>query len=197
MTVLHTSHTWSPVACASRPIRFFSSLLCFLSLHRRPNIQIDSPPQCASSTIYIRNPCGRDVFLSSSPPALAGSTVIRNGSRSPAPVLCCACFAVQSPVQRPHLRPLLVRPSGCISDQPIPVVLQQPHRHFRSTSARNFRPGARAHIFIFCEALNFLMYICSTKYIRPGLPTRKTYPRYVMACLLVASLRHSHRSGAG
>jgi hypothetical protein len=147
-TELHTSHTWSGRMCV-RPSESDS----FSAFSVSPIYKFDTSPQCASTIIYtpLWPCCLPQLFQcsASSPRALAGSTVIRNGSRSPASLLCCDCFAVESPVECRHLWTLLVRPSGCISNQPIPVVLQQPHRHFGSTSACDFRPGARAHISIF------------------------------------------------
>jgi hypothetical protein len=112
----------------------------------RCNVLLDYSSTISTLAAVLSPPALPALFPARTP---AGSTVVRNDSRSPAPVLCCTCLAVQRPVQRRHLWALLVRPSGCISNQPIPVVLQQPHRHFRSASARHIRPGARAHIRIF------------------------------------------------
>ena len=116
-----------------------------------PQYIIDYSPQCAFPIYIPLWPCCPLPQLSqcSSPRAPSGSAVIRNGARFPAPVLSRTCFAIQSPVRRRHLWALFLRPSGCISNQPIPVVLQQPHRHLGSTSACDFGPGARAHICIF------------------------------------------------
>src|SRR5258708_34656310 len=44
-----------------------------------------------------------------------------------------------------------------------------------------------------CEELDSLMSIYSTRYILPGSPTRKTYPRYVMSHLApLDTLHHPH-----
>ena len=122
MLPLDTRASWaSPIMWAAR-IRFFlasslridASVVCFFYLNPFAGCAICTAP--ALSRIHLR------------------AYAVRNGSRFPAPGLCCASLAGQ----RPHLWAVLVRSSRRISNQVIQFVLQQPHGHFGSAPARHF-----------------------------------------------------------
>ena len=125
MLPLDTRAAWaSPIMWAAR-IRFFLA----------SSLRIDASVVC----FFYLNPFAGCAILHrtcsfSNTPSCQQVYVVRNGSRFPAPGLCCAGLARQ----RPHLWAVFVRSSRRISNQLIRFVLQQPHGHFGSAPARHF-----------------------------------------------------------
>ena len=96
-------------------------------------------------------------------------------------ILLCVAFALRSSAVT--YGPSLYAPPGAF-----PTSLYQSYYNNPTATSAQPQPVISDPVLVriypsFCEAINSLMYIYSTKYIRPGSPTRTTYPRYVITGL--------------
>lgn len=97
-------------------------------------------------------------------------------------LLFCATLALQSSA-------VTYGPSSYAPPGAFPTSLYQSYYNNPTATSAQPQPVISDPVLVriyasLCEAINFLMYIYSTKYIRLGSPTRTTYPRYViMPCL--------------